>query len=581
MARFRRWQTWVVVLVVVSAILGGWRWWRGRTAASAQQLPYRIVAVRRGPIEVSVQGTGTVRAASRKELRPRVNGRVVRVAVKEGERVSAGQLLLELSSENLQLQLDKARLSLEQARRDLDDLLRKRDSLVVQAPFRGRLASLPVTEGQRVAENSLIATVVDDTRMQLVARFTRAQIDNIEVGQPAEVFLPDYTCTMPGTVTAVNRLGEPAGSGAVLYPVTIEIENPGGLTPGTMAQAQVETPAGKLLAVQTSTLSDPRPVEVRAAAPGRVAQVRVRENDRVEAGQVLAVLASEDLDDQIQSQTLRVEQAQLDVASLEDQVASTRVVAPIDGTVVDLPVAEGDEVTGNTLVAVVASYGQLEVVVPIDELDISSVSVGQQAVLTTEALRGQTFRGRVAAVAEEGRTQGGVGVFDVTVEVSDPGQLRAGMTVEVRIEVASKQDALLVPVEAVQQRGNEYFVWVPGGGGGGEPGTSPAGGRQPATSPAGGRERGATSLPGDRTAMPGGTRAGLPAGARAVPVQVGLVSPTVAEITAGLQEGDQVLVLYAASSGGQGGYGSPWRPTGIPGAFPMAPGRQGGGAGPR
>lgn len=571
MRRLRRWQTWVAALVVLGAILGAWRWWHGRTAASSQQLPYRTVAVRRGPIEVSVQGTGTVRAASRKELRPRVNGRVVRVAVKEGEKVSAGQLLLELSSENLQLQLDKARLNLEQARRDLDDLLRKRDSLAIRAPFRGRLASLPVTEGQRVAEGSLIATIADDTRIQLVARFTRAQIDRIEVGQPAEVFLPDYTCTVPGKVTAVNRLGEAAGSGAVLYPVTIDIENPGGLTPGTTAQAYVETPAGKLSAVQAATLSDPRPVDVRAAAPGTVAQVRVRENDRVEAGQVLAVLAGEDLDDQIQSQTLRVQQAQLDVASLEDQVASTRVVAPIDGTVVDLPVAEGDEITGNTLVAVVASYGQLEVVVPIDELDISSVSAGQQAVLTTEALRGQNFRGRVAAVAEEGRTQGGVGVFDVTVEVSDPGQLRAGMTVEVKIEVASKQDALLVPVEAVQQRGNEYIVWVPGGGGSREPGTSPAGGR----------ERGATSLPGDRTAIPGGTRWGLPAGARAVPVQVGLVSPTVAEITAGLQEGDQVLVLYAASTGGQGGNGSPWRPTGMPGAFPMAPGRQGGGASPR
>jgi len=66
-----------------------------------------------------------------------------------------------LATQTVKAMMGRRLASQLQARRDLEDLLRKRDSLVVRAPFRGRLASLPITEGQRVAEGSLIATVAE------------------------------------------------------------------------------------------------------------------------------------------------------------------------------------------------------------------------------------------------------------------------------------------------------------------------------------------------------------------------------------------------------------------------------------
>ncbi|HHY39396.1 MAG TPA: efflux RND transporter periplasmic adaptor subunit [Clostridia bacterium] len=535
----RRWRLWVSLLALAAIAWGGWRWYRQATAVSSGQATYLTATVRKGPIEVNVQGTGTVKAAARKELRPGVSGKVIRIGAEKGDKVVSGQLLVELENENLKLQLEKARLDLQEMRRDFEDLVGKRGSLVIRAPFRGRVVTLSATEGQRVAENAVVATLVDDTRLEIQARFTPSQLKDISVGQTAEVFLPDYLSSLSGKVTKVNPLGEPGEGGTVLCPVTIEVQNPGGLAEGTPTEVRVQGPEGPILAAQTSALSTPRPREVRVLAGGEIVRVAVKEGDRVEEGQVLVTLADDDLEEQINSQRIRVQQAELEVASLEEQLASTKVVSPFDGTVVDVSVAEGDEVGANTTVAVVASHDRLEVVVPVDELDISKVKIGQEAVIVTEALPGKSFRATVTEVAEEGYSQGGVGVFDVTLDLLDRGELKAGMTVEAKLRIASKQDALLVPIEAVQQRGEEYYVWLMGGAH-----------AQAGSSTGDSRDSSHRSV---RSADRKNT--GLPPEARQVRVQVGLVNATTAEITEGVNEGDQVLIVYTASEQTQPRYG--------------------------
>ncbi|HHY95225.1 MAG TPA: HlyD family efflux transporter periplasmic adaptor subunit, partial [Firmicutes bacterium] len=283
MRRWKGWQAWVLTVVVLSVVCAvGWVWWRGRATRTAEgSVAYRVVAVRRGPIEVAVRATGTVQAVERRELRAGVGGKVARVQFARGERVKAGQVLIELSDENQRAKLEKAGLSLEQEQRNLDQLLQKQDALVVKAPVRGRVADVPVAEGQRVGEDTPVASIVDDTHLEVRAQFTKAQVDKISIGQAAHVFLPDYFSTVSGQVTAVNRLGQAGGAGAVLYPVTIQVENPGGLEVGAVAVAYVESSSGELAAMQTSPLAEPGPRVVRAQVGGTVARLSVRKGDGV------------------------------------------------------------------------------------------------------------------------------------------------------------------------------------------------------------------------------------------------------------------------------------------------------------
>src|SRR5690606_24526049 len=102
----------------------------------------------------------------------------------------------------------------------------------------------------------------------------------------------------------------------------------------------------------------------------------------------------------------------------------------------------------------------LQIVVGVDELDISKVKVGQPASILVEALPDQKFTGKVTEIAQEGTATSGVATFDVTIMLDDSTNLRAGMSAEATIIVEQKADALYLPIEAVQSIGGRYFVMV-------------------------------------------------------------------------------------------------------------------------
>lgn len=332
----------------------------------------------------------------------------------------------------------------------------------------------------------------------------------------------------------------------MLFPVSVRLENPGALRPGMMVEMCVDTPDGSVRAVEASTLQEPAGREVFAEVGGVVTRVAVREGDHVEDGEVVVELSGDDLEEQVALQELKVRQAQLEVESLRAELADKTVVAPCAGTVTSVPVKEGEYVGQGGVVAVLADPGRLQAVVKVDEVDVTKVRVGQEAVVTADAFPGEQFRGEVSEVAVEGRQEGGVGVYDVRVVVREPGQLRQGMTCHVKIKVASKQDALLVPIEALQVADGGYRVWV-----------APAPERS-----------------GVQGSFRGGGGAGSLQGARPVRVKVGLVSATVAEVTEGLKEGD--LVLVPLRSGSQPGQRMPGGMSPVPfmGGSPERP-RQG------
>ena len=170
-----------------------------------------------------------------------------------------------------------------------------------------------------------------------------------------------------------------------------------------------------------------------------------------------------------------------------------------DGTVLG-PVQVGDELKVNDLLGRIVNNSSYQVVVRVDELDIGQIALGQKAEITVEALPGRILPGTVTAIAEEGTVQSGAAVFPVTLTLDPVPGLRAGMTATARILVASKKDALLLPIEAVQELRGRFFVMVPS-----------------AAEP--------TRRSGNR-----------------VEIEVGLHNENYVEVVSGLNEGDVVLV---------------------------------------
>ncbi|MFP3939923.1 MAG: efflux RND transporter periplasmic adaptor subunit [Thermoanaerobaculia bacterium] len=216
-----------------------------------------------------------------------------------------------------------------------------------------------------------------------------------------------------------------------------------------------------------------------------------------------------------------VEHARANLDKALDDLSKTTIYAPVSGRVVDLNAEEGEVVVSGmmnnpaTKIATVADLSELLAELDVDENEIVRVDVDEPVTVTVDAIPDRTFPGRVVEVGSSGYARAGQGdvtffAVDVLLEEADP-QLRPGMSVRAEIEVASRQGALTVPVQAVVER--------PAGRGDGDADAGSPG--ESATEPV-------------VFAVEGGH-------ARRRPVETGLSTVTRVEVVSGLQEGDEVV----------------------------------------
>jgi len=206
------------------------------------------------------------------------------------------------------------------------------------------------------------------------------------------------------------------------------------------------------------------PIEIKSEISSKIKEVYVDEGDIVKKGQKLFLLDDEDLLNEITKQQIALQQAELDLESKMREQEDLLIYAPINGTIVEQNVREGDLIkpssssSSNEPAAVIVDYSKMQVILAIDELDISKVKEGMPVKITADALPGEVFEGTVEKIADEGVSMNNVSTFDVTVTMDKTPELKAGMTVNAEIYIAKKENVLMLPVEAIQQKDGKSFV---------------------------------------------------------------------------------------------------------------------------
>jgi len=139
----------------------------------------------------------------------------------------------------------------------------------------------------------------------------------------------------------------------------------------------------------------------------------------------------------------------------------TNLIAPFDGTVTQANPAAGDQVTAGTIGFRIDDLSHLLVDVQVSEVDINSVSLGQPATLTFDAILGQDYHGEIVQVGQAGDTVQGVVSFTVTIELTDADELvKPGMTAAVNVVIEEQNDVVLIPNRAVRLVDSERVVYV-------------------------------------------------------------------------------------------------------------------------
>lgn len=152
----------VIGVVIAATIFVVWNKFSGDDSVTANSV---TAPVRRGTIEVAVSGTGAVQPAATRSITPNQGGTIAAINVKNGERVSAGQLLFELNNDGIQTEIKKAQLDLQQAQLEYNLRLNERSQQYIYASISGQVAEIGVESGDDVQKNGELLIINDTNRL--------------------------------------------------------------------------------------------------------------------------------------------------------------------------------------------------------------------------------------------------------------------------------------------------------------------------------------------------------------------------------------------------------------------------------
>lgn len=552
---------------------------QAESSADSESLSQGVVL--RGAMEETVYGTGTTSAVNQPNLLAEADGTLTELRVAIGDEVKAGDILAVITND----ELDDTITDLEFSLWELDDTITgtaagsKVTSIV--APAAGRLMAVYAEAGDDALavfrREGALAIISTDGRMKV--EFDSEQTSmNASLGET--VLVQGIGINTTGTITDLTR----QGTHATVTILSDEFE--------MGAEVSIVTQSGEVLGKGTMEVNKPMAV---SSYGGTIKSVRVTVGQEVKRKDTLFTLEDSPLTLTLENLRLQREAAAKELADAKAQRESLIILAPCDGQIATLNVSEGDEITSGTLLGSILQGEDMSLTIAVDELDVVSVEQGQKVTITVDALSDVELEGEVYKIAPVGTNSGGVTTYDVELSFDANGTgVRSGMNATGEIEVASADDVLYVPVEALMTIKNQTYVMVADGGttvladaaqsaasgsqrgsrGQGMQGGMPSGGQMPdmgdmpqmGEMPEGMPQGGAPAQAEEDTGLvarvknmvsgvTGKVRAWLYEGVETtsaaqvtgslVKVEVGMQNDDYAQITSGLSEGD--VVLYTAS----------------------------------
>ena len=432
---------WVLLAVVITIVVGVLL--LNNAARRATQAVYLSYTVENGTVERTITGSGRLSAADSETLKLPGGVRVERVEVKAGDAVQAGDVLATLNVDSL----NDLAAELATEITSLDQQIASRSKVTqVDAPVRGRVKYLPAKTGDDVralmSEYGALALISTDEKM-MVPIVTDAQLS----------LYSKVTVRWDGG-KAKGILAEKTADG---YLVTLTDK-------GTPYRAIAQVFDGETL-LGEGFLDIHAPVAV-VAAGGEITDVKMKENDFVYAGSKLFSLENAPSGaSYITTFSNRAEKAAL-YALLMGYLQDPRVIAPVDGFVSEVMIAENTDAPASTAsdglteALVLHTGGAVKLIIDADELDIGLAALNQSASVTLDAYPGEVFAASVTHISRIGAVGGSITTYPIEVTLGFDARLLVGMNGSAVILTAKKENVPLLPVNRINEDFSGTYVTV-------------------------------------------------------------------------------------------------------------------------
>ena len=445
-------KNWKLLVPAVCVIVAGGAFllWPKQAKPASVDASYTEAAPEYRNVSNTLSGTGTLNPANTYTVKSLVDGKVLTSTMEEGDTVDEGTVLYTIDSSDASTNFEKAEIAMQQAQRSYDKVV---DRQYVRAEVAGTVSSLKVNKGDEVTSGQEVAVIRDSSKMLLTLEFPAADAANFSVGQSADVTLDGTFEQLTGTVTSVSGTDALSAGNLLTRTVTIAVRNAGGLTTAQAATASING----VSSIGSAVFGYQAERTLTAQAAGTVTAINVQEGAEVAKDDILIGLSGDDLTESIQSASESLRSAEISMQNLQDAMNNYTITAPINGTIIEKDAKAGDAAKAGDTLCIVYDLSYLEMSINVDELQISSISVGQKVQITADAVPDKTYVGTVTRVSMKGASNGGTTTYPVTIRIDDTDGLRPGMNANAEIVVAQANNALVVPNAAVV-RGSYVLV---------------------------------------------------------------------------------------------------------------------------
>ena len=546
---------WIFVIILLLAFCSR----QPQMIDNSNEFKYEESTVEIGDIDVTVTGDGVIEANSIYTITPKVTGEILEDYVEVNSFVEKGDLLYVIDSKDVNSSINQASIAveqsnnsvnqaniarqqsnvaLEQSKLNYDNLMSQLEDLNIYATSSGYVSNLRIDRGSYVNAMSPVCDISEKNAYEVILEFRASNAKDIKIGNKASLFYMDHFDYVDAYVTRVADSSNLFSEGAQVTDVTLRVDTTGYSIANARVEGIIYLDNGlELRSVNEAYVTTVSADVVVANSSGVVKEKYVEDGTYVNKGDLIAVLENETLNNQIDSAKISIQNAEMGIQNAEVTIQNAQssrksavnglnnsklqldnynITSPISGKVVYKNAKKGDVIStyqraNSNAMVTIADLSVLKFEMSIDELDITKISVGQEVVVTVEALENKEFIGKVANINTIGVSAAGTTSYTIVVEVPGTEEIYSGMTVDAEIKVANKQGVLRVPLTAVRKGDVVYKK---------------------------------SSNPEYQDADKE-----VPKGYEKVKVEIGLNSNEYIEITSGLSKGDIVLVDKAKGTG--------------------------------
>ena len=384
--------------------------------------PVDAARIRRGTLEVTLPVTGLFETRTA-DLSFEIPGRVAAVPVREGQTVHQGETLASLDDAELR-------------------------AMAMQAAS----AAVAVAREATRSAAALDAARQQTSQAEAAYRAAQANLAQLRAGaRPQE--LRQAESAVAGARSALEQARRNLATQEQL------------LREGAVPQAQVDAARAQVESAQAQYDQALAQLEtLRAGARPETITVAAEQVAQAEAARRAAQANVRQAEALVAAARAQTDQARAAADAARARAGRAQLRAPFDGTIGRVYFNPGAAVApGVPVLSIVSLSGW--VTADVDEADIGKIQVGLPARVTADAYPGQQWAGRVTRIAEQVDVRLGTRTVRVRIDLERPVRLRAGTSVDVDLILQVVPDALLAPVEAVSvgDNANAHVFLIDGG----------------------------------------------------------------------------------------------------------------------